>query len=417
MWWSRFRARHPTVASKRPNYIEAERVHRATVMRVDELFHICQALYDHQGFRGTPELIYNCDETGFGDKGSSRKRVLCDKGQRTLYAQQCLPSTAYCLEGPPNALYGVLDTGYMDCDLFLEWLEHFVRLAQQERSFLLFMDQHEAHIGTGVVDFCRANQIEVVCLPSHTTHVLQPLYVSVYGPLKAAFTNMARCLGLVRGNLTIGKRNFTPVQKVTLEQACNPHNIRSGFLKTGLFPLDRKAVDESKLVKGLHRPSDASSTSPSSTGEDAPTAFTSSSVYTDAANAVPDTVPRSTTVDSTCDVTEDPSTTNSSTVSSHRGPATITTVLTPWGSPASSSSATTTSPASIATIIPAASSSPTIANIAATAASPTPTTAAAASLTTITAAASNNNTTATGQCPTCRRFPNPLVTAVSLRRH
>ncbi|KAL2096776.1 hypothetical protein ACEWY4_005983 [Coilia grayii] len=314
MWWSRFRARHPTVASRRPNYIEAERVHGATVARVDELFHICQALYDHHGFRGTPELIYNCDETGFGDKGSSRKRVLCNKGQRTVYAQQvttrehvtvhccasaagevippfvifekCLPSTAYSLEGPPNALYGVSDTGYMDSDLFLKWLEHFVRYARQERPLLLFMDQHEAHVGTGVVDFCRANQIEVA---SHTTHV---------------------------------------------------------------------------LVKGLHRPSDASSTSPSSTYEDAPTASTSSSVYTDAANAVPDTVPRSTTVDSTCNVAEDPSTTTSSTVSSHRGPATITTtttVLTPWGSPASSSSATTTSPASSSHPIAAASSSsPTI---------------------------------------------------------
>ncbi|KAL2102377.1 hypothetical protein ACEWY4_001545 [Coilia grayii] len=541
MWWSRFRARHPTVASRRPNYIEAERVHGATVARVDELFHICQALYDHHGFRGTPELIYNCDETGFGDKGSSRKRVLCSKGQRTVYAQQvttrehvtvhccasaagevippfvifekCLPSTAYSLEGPRNALYGVSDTGYMDSDLFLKWLEHFVRYARQERPLLLFMDQHEAHVGTGVVDFCRANQIEVVCLPSHTTHVLQPLDVSVYGPLKAAFTDMARCLGLVRGNLTIGKRNFTPVLKVALEQACNPRNIRSGFRKTGLFPLDRKAVDESKLVKGLHRPSDDSSTSHSSTGEDAPTASTSSSVYTDAANAVPDTVPRSTTVDSTCDVAEDPSTTTSSTVSSHRGPATITittttTVLTPWGSPASSSSATTTSPASSSptiiatgsssptiaaassssatttspassyptiiatgsssptiaaassssatttspassypTIIATGSSSPTIAataasptttiaaaasltttiaaaasltTIAATAASPTTTIAAAASLTTIAATAASptttitaaaSNTTATGQCPTCRRFPNPLVTA------
>ncbi|KAL2097892.1 hypothetical protein ACEWY4_007099 [Coilia grayii] len=310
MWWSRFRARHPTVASRWPNYIEAERVHGATVVRVD-----CCA--SAAGEVIPPFVIF----------------------------EKCLPSTAYSLEGPPNALYGVSDTGYMDSDLFLKWLEHFVRYARQERPLLLFMDQHEAH----------------------------PLDVSVYGPLKAAFTDMARCLGLVRDNLTIGKRNFTPVLKVALEQACNPHNIRSGFRKTGLFPLDRKAVDESKLVKGLHRPSDASSTSPSSTGEDAPTASTSSSVYTDAANAVPDTVPWSTTVDSTCDVAEDPSTTTSSTVSSHRGPATITittTVLTPWGSPASSSSATTTSPASSSpTIIATGSSSPTIA--AASSSSPT----------------------------------------------
>ncbi|XP_041921544.1 uncharacterized protein LOC121685206 [Alosa sapidissima] len=233
------------------------------------------ALDDRFGLRGTPELIYNCDETGFGDKGSSRKRVLCGKGQKTVYAQQvttrehvtvhccvnaageaippfvifakCLPSTAYGLEGPTNALYGVSGTGYMDSELFLKWLEHFVKYARQERPLLLFMDQHDTHVGTRVVDFCRANQIEVACLPSHATHVLQPLDVSVYGPLKAAFSDLARHLGLVRGNLIIGKKNFTPVLKVAFEpvthttsrvgsrtQACNPHNIQSGFKNTGL---------------------------------------------------------------------------------------------------------------------------------------------------------------------------------------
>ncbi|KAG5261361.1 hypothetical protein AALO_G00303560 [Alosa alosa] len=78
MWWSRFRARHPTVASRKANLLERERLHGATVERVDELFHICQALYDKHGFSGTPELIYNCDVTGFCDKGHSR--------QRTVYA-------------------------------------------------------------------------------------------------------------------------------------------------------------------------------------------------------------------------------------------------------------------------------------------------------------------------------------------
>ncbi|KAL2097017.1 hypothetical protein ACEWY4_006224 [Coilia grayii] len=130
------------------------------------------------------------------DKGLLRKR--CWGGHTSLCHLREVPPQ-HSLQGPPNALYGVSDTGYMNSDLFLKWLE---------RPLLLFMDQHEAHVGTGVVDFCRANQIEVVCLPSHTTHVLQPLDVSVYGPLKAAFTDRARCLGLVRSNLTIGKRKL-----------------------------------------------------------------------------------------------------------------------------------------------------------------------------------------------------------------
>ncbi|KAG5281599.1 hypothetical protein AALO_G00074160 [Alosa alosa] len=222
MWWSRFRARRPTVASRRANPLERERLHGATVERVDELFHICQALYDQHELSGTPELIYNCDETGFGDKGHSKQRILCHKGQRCVYAQQVttrehitvhccanaagesippfvifrgsFPSTAYGLEGPQNALYGVSEKGYMDSDLFLKWLGHFV-------------------------------MIEVVCLPAHTTHVLQPLDVAVYGSLKAAFSRLARNMGLVRGDLVIGKWQFSAVLKYALEEACTPHNI------------------------------------------------------------------------------------------------------------------------------------------------------------------------------------------------
>ncbi|KAG5281619.1 hypothetical protein AALO_G00046870 [Alosa alosa] len=511
MWWSRFRARHPTVASRRANPLERERLHGATVERVDELFHICQALYDQHGFSGTPELIYNCDETGFGDKGHSRQRILCHKGQRCVYAQQVttrehitvhccanaagesippfvifrgsFPSTAYGLEGPQNALYGVSEKGYMDSDLFLKWLGHFVKYARQERPLLLFMDQHEAHVGTGVVDFCRANRIEVVCLPAHTTHVLQPLDVAVYGSLKAAFSRLAHNMGLVRGDLVIGKRQFSAVLKYALEEACTPHNIISGFRRTGLFPLNRMEVDESKLVKGLRDRSAGGECfdAPEDTDEDmstppctvegpaAPAASTSTTDNNCAANAasntttdaVPatNTIPLSTTVANTCEV----ATTTTTPVSSPRGPAATTTtaVPTPWGPVASSSSTTTTAGAAAATTAAMATSTTAAAaststSITATAASTsTSTTAAAASTSTsitataaststsITATAASTSTsitataasttttagaaaattaamatsttaaagttTATGQCPTCHRFPNPLV--------
>ncbi|XP_041958521.1 uncharacterized protein LOC121717883 [Alosa sapidissima] len=244
----------------------------------------------------------------------------------------------------------------MDSELFLKWLEHFVKYARQERPLLLFMDQHDTHVGTRVVDFCRANQIEVACLPSHATHVLQPLDVSVYGPLKAAFSDLARHLGLVRGNLIIGKKNFTPVLKVALEpvthttsrvgsrtQACSRWTGRQWTSPSFFLVL--------QLVKGLTtRPRDEyidqedrdddSSTSHPSTGEDTPTASTSH-INTAAANAVPDPVPLSTTVVSTSVVANQDN------------------------------------------------------DDASTAAAPKTTAVA----------------TTTGQCPTCRRFPNPLVRA------
>ncbi|XP_076151795.1 uncharacterized protein LOC143134943 [Alosa pseudoharengus] len=423
MWWTRFQARHPTVASRRPDPLDRERVHGATVARVDELFRICQALYQQHGFGGTPAQIYNCDETGFGDKGHSRQRVLCRKGQRHVYAQQvttrdhvtvhccanaagesippfiifqgCLRSTAYSLEGPTNALYGVSERGYMDSDLFVKWLGHFVRHARQERPLLLFMDQHEAHVGKGVVDFCRANRIEVVCLPAHTTHVLQPLDVAVYGSLKAAFSRLAQEMGLVRGDLVLGKRHFSAVLKYVVEQACTPNTIKSGFRSTGLFPLDRTAVDDSKLVKGLRDPNHL----PSDTDEDPEDLPDVTDVSTaGTADAAAHTRSATTSTTSAADTGTVTATVLASSTAVECAPSPVSS---PWG-PADPAATMFTTTVPTPCRPNASSSSTTTTNAAA------PTTAAAA------AAVAPSTTTAaptTGQCPTCRRYPNSLVSA------
>lgn len=57
----------------------------------------------------------------------------------------CLPHTAYSLEGPKDALFGVSPNGYKDSELFMKWLAFFVKHAPAERPLLLIMDQHKTH--------------------------------------------------------------------------------------------------------------------------------------------------------------------------------------------------------------------------------------------------------------------------------
>ncbi|XP_041925009.1 protein transport protein SEC31-like [Alosa sapidissima] len=208
-----------------------------------------------------------------------------------------------------------------------------------------------------VVDFCRANQVEVVCLPAHTSHW------TVYGSLKAAFSRLAREMGLVRGDLVLGKRHFSAVLKYAVEQACTPDTIKSGFRSTGLFPLDRTAVDDSKLVKGLREPNHL----PSDKDEN------------------PEDLPDVSTADAAAHTrSATTSTANSGTVvaSSTAVECAPSPVSSPWGpaDPAATMITTTV---------------------------PTPCSPNASSSSTTTAVAAPT----TGQCPNCRRFPNPLVSA------
>ena len=96
----------------------------------------------------------------------------------------------------------------MTTELFLKWLDHFLKHAPDERPLLLIMDQHETHYHHQVIDVCRAIQIEILLLPPHRTHILQPLDISIFNPLKAIFTQLATRMELVRGDM-VSKKQFS----------------------------------------------------------------------------------------------------------------------------------------------------------------------------------------------------------------
>ncbi len=223
-----------------------------------------------------PHLLYNCDETGFGDKPRSREKVLCQTGRKHIYQQQqttrehitvhccvnaagdsippfiiypgCLPSNAYRLDGPP---YGIQEKGYMDSELFLKWLHYFIRYAPEERPLILIMDQHETHVSKDVIIFCRENKVEILCLPAHSTHILQPLDIAVFNPLKTAFSTMASRMGLVRGDIVVGKKQFSAALKHVYPTAVTAQNAKAGFRKAGIFSLSRAAVDTTQVIVTL----------------------------------------------------------------------------------------------------------------------------------------------------------------------
>ena len=62
--------------------------------------------------------------------------------------------------------------GYMDSDLSVQWLEEvFIPNCGRSRPVLLIMDNLGAHMTPRAIDLARANQIELLCLPAHWTHL------------------------------------------------------------------------------------------------------------------------------------------------------------------------------------------------------------------------------------------------------
>ena len=159
------------------------------------------------------------------------------------------PGGQYRFNGPEDALYARSESGWIDSELFLVWLQKiFFKYLVLQRPVLLSTDGHKSHINIDVVDLCHDNDIILFCLPPHTTHALQPLDVEVFKSLKDKFSKAVRALSFTKKNFVVLKREFSRVVKQPLDQAFCITNIKSGFSKCGIYPFNPDAIAKHIMI-------------------------------------------------------------------------------------------------------------------------------------------------------------------------
>ena len=79
--------------------------------------------------------------------------------------------------------------GWMTNDLGVRWLKHFDAPTKEHTVGvyrLLIVDGHESHAVTSSTSTVRNRRLSL-CMPSHLSHLLQPLDVCCFAPLKRAY--------------------------------------------------------------------------------------------------------------------------------------------------------------------------------------------------------------------------------------
>jgi hypothetical protein len=180
-------------------------------------------------------------------------------GDPTLYhlPGQALP---LCLvQGahlPSDWVLAVSNNGWTTNKLSLEWLKHFDKRTKQRviRSHrLLIIDGHESHKSLNFQQYCKDNKIITICMPPHSSHLLQPLNVGCFSPLKTAYGRQAE--NLMRNKIThITKTEFLPCFIAAHNASITKSNIQGGFRGAGLVPHNPEAV-LSKIDVKLRTPS------------------------------------------------------------------------------------------------------------------------------------------------------------------
>ena len=102
----------------------------------------------------------------------------------------------------PGSAHTLSATGWSNNSVFLKFLnEHFKKhlVAREEgEKVLLLFDGHRSHICPEVRRWARENDIILFLLPPHTSHKLQPLDVSCFGPLKNKYKQVLIWLQLIK---------------------------------------------------------------------------------------------------------------------------------------------------------------------------------------------------------------------------
>jgi hypothetical protein len=123
----------------------------------------------------------------------------------------------------------------------LEWLkrvfEPTTRTKANGQYRLLVCDGHDSHISGSFIAHCLQNRIILLILPPHTSHLLQPLDVAIFGPLKKRLTAALSHLNQAQ-LIRIQKFEWMEAYIQARLDVCNHQNIESAWRGAGLVPFN-----------------------------------------------------------------------------------------------------------------------------------------------------------------------------------
>ena len=285
-WVYRFVGRHKELSARTPQHLGHQR-QRVTEMGLRKWFdNLSDFLKEEHNIDAktflTPEnshRIFNIDETGFPLCGNSKLKIIAEKGAKNVFRVSSESKEQITVVGSvsangdfqkplilfpgvrPNYNFrgvdkdkyscGTTANGWITADSFFFWFTNLIVAPLRDKiefPILIFMDGHTSHINISISEFCQKNDVILYCFPPHASHIIQPLDISVYGPLKLKW-NKALSDFKEEYNENMNKSNFIKVFDRAFEEIkIKPSNVTSGFRKAGLVPFNADAIDYTRVI-------------------------------------------------------------------------------------------------------------------------------------------------------------------------
>ena len=287
-WVYNYTHRHPELKSRFSRRYDYQRAKQEDPKVIQEWFDRVQATVQQHGI--LPEDIYNFDETGFAmgltatakvitrAEYYGRRPVLQPGNREWVTTIESISASGWAL--PPTIIFKgklyiqawfdnlpedwrfeVSQNGWTTDEISLRWLQKLfipsTNSRTQGRYRLLVLDGHGSHLTPQFDQICSENEIIPICMPPHSSHLLQPLDIGCFAILKRSyggFVDQKMRLGVNH----IDKLDFLATYPEARASAFQAHIIKNSFAAASLVPINLERV-LSKLNIRLQTPTPSGS--------------------------------------------------------------------------------------------------------------------------------------------------------------
>ena len=278
-WLNGFLKRHPDITLRKAQNLSIARAMGANPTVISNWFGLLKKIMDTCNITA-PHQIWSGDETGIQNvpkevkvlgikKIRTFQQVSAEQGETSTVlsfvnaaGQVCPPMVihkgqrvqdTWRMKAPGDMQLAATDRGYITKSRFHHYGVSFIKYLKQEglanHKNLLIVDGHKSHLyNLPFYEVMRENNIEVLTIPPHTSHVLQPLDSIPFAQFKKHWEKNLRRYNILHSGRSLNKVDFWDVFTPSWNNAMCCKNIMAGFRNTGIYPYNPKAIPPSSMA-------------------------------------------------------------------------------------------------------------------------------------------------------------------------
>ena len=281
-WAYKWIAENQQIHLVSPTKVEPDRVEACSAVSVAAWFETMAKTVNPTSF--APELTFNYDETMLSINPKSKKVVTSATNKTTAKKSQTLSiqhiSLGVCVSASgavarplvvlpmkqlpsniPKEVFSFFawsgsDSGWITCPLFENWVSHvFLPFLKQQRSSLdpnskepqpalLWLDGHPSRKVSNSLKLLAEHNVTAATIPSHTSHILQPLDNGFFRTFKSSLSQCA----VISNDLPLPEKRLEMLKAAqeAMYDASKPSVVRRAWARTGLYPWSPDMVLKNK---------------------------------------------------------------------------------------------------------------------------------------------------------------------------